>query len=135
MIKIICGVYGYCVEHENGAVSVIPKDKNSAPFSIDPKREAELVAAGVAEYVTDYDDAPVGFDEQPPEVLLSSNIPEYNASMSAAKLREIGKDCGLTFKVGMSKADMVSELDAFFDEASEHCEDTPPTFDATEAVQ
>lgn len=45
MIKIIAGVYGY---KENGIIS--PKDKDSEPFSLDPEREAELVAQGVAEY-------------------------------------------------------------------------------------
>lgn len=45
MIKIIAGVYGY---KENGII--LPKDKDSEPFSLDPEREAELVAQGVAEY-------------------------------------------------------------------------------------
>ena len=45
MIKIITGVYGY---KENGIT--LPKDKDSEPFSLDPEREAELVAQGVAEY-------------------------------------------------------------------------------------
>ena len=43
MIKIIAGVYGY---KENGII--LPKDKDSEPFSLDPEREAELVAQGVA---------------------------------------------------------------------------------------
>lgn len=45
MIKIIAGVYGY---KENGII--LPKDKDSEPFSLDPEREAELVAQGVAEH-------------------------------------------------------------------------------------
>ena len=45
MIKIIAGVYGY---KENGII--LPKDKDSEPFSLDPEREAELVTQGVAEY-------------------------------------------------------------------------------------
>lgn len=45
MIRIIAGVYGY---KENGII--LPKDKDSEPFSLDPEREAELVAQGVAEY-------------------------------------------------------------------------------------
>lgn len=40
MIKIIAGVYGY---KENGII--LPKDKDSEPFSLDPEREAELVRA------------------------------------------------------------------------------------------
>lgn len=45
MIKIIAGVYGY---KENGII--MPKDKDSEPFSLEPEREAELVSRGVAEY-------------------------------------------------------------------------------------
>lgn len=45
MIRIIAGVYGH---KENGVIE--PKDSNSAPFSLDPEREAELVARGIAEY-------------------------------------------------------------------------------------
>ncbi len=45
MIKMIAGVYGY---REGGII--MPKDKNSEPFSLDSEREAELVARGVAVY-------------------------------------------------------------------------------------
>ena len=45
MIKMIAGVYGY---REGGII--MPKDKNSEPFSLNPEREAELVTRGVAEY-------------------------------------------------------------------------------------
>lgn len=45
MIKIIAGVYGH---KENGIIT--PKDKDSEPFSLNPEREAELVARGIAEY-------------------------------------------------------------------------------------
>ena len=46
MIKMIKGTYGRVV---NGRVEAMTK--RSAPFSLSAKREAELVAAGVAEYV------------------------------------------------------------------------------------
>ncbi len=45
MIKMIAGVYGY----KEGGI-IMPKDKNSEPFSLDSEREAELVARGVAAY-------------------------------------------------------------------------------------
>lgn len=143
MIKIICGVYG----HYTGGM-VVAKDKNSEPFSLSPEREAELVALGVAAYAEDTAQevsAPIGFDEVPelPEGVL--DIPEYSIDMKADELRKIGKLCGLTFKVGMSKADMVAALDAFF---ADHIEDEDyyedeeedddleiPDFDPAEAVE
>ena len=45
MIKMIAGVYGY----KEGGI-IMPKDKDSEPFSLEPEREAELVARGIAEY-------------------------------------------------------------------------------------
>lgn len=145
MIKIICGVYG----HYTGGM-VVAKDKNSAPFSLPPEREAELVALGVAAYAEDTMEetpTPIGFDEVPelPEGVL--DIPEYSIDMKADELRKIGKLCGLTFKVGMSKADMVAALDAFFaehiddedyyeDEEEDEDDDLEvPDFDPAEAVE
>ncbi len=46
MIKMIAGTYGYRI---NGRVEA--KNSKSAPFKLDPKEEARLVNAGVAEYV------------------------------------------------------------------------------------
>ena len=45
MIKMIAGVYGY----KEGGI-IMPKDKNSEPFSLEPEREAELVERGLAVY-------------------------------------------------------------------------------------
>lgn len=139
MIRIICGVYGHYI---NGRV--IAKDRNSDPFELAPEREAELVEQGIAAYVGD--GAPIGFDETPPESTDVADgvspVPEYSTSNSVKELREIAKQCGLNFKVGMSKAEMVAALDAFFDATmtDEEPEDEPdddvaPTFDAAEAVQ
>ena len=131
MIQMICGTYGHYV---NG--QVIARTKDSDPFEISPEREAELVSKGLAVYVND---APIGFDEIPPELLPDdvTPIPEYSTENTAKELREIGSICGLTFKVGMSKADMVAALDAFFDEnlTDEEPDGEPaPSFDAAEAV-
>lgn len=138
MIQMICGTYGHYI---NG--QVIARTKDSDPFELSPEREAELVAAGFAQYV-EYNDAPIGFDEIPPDLLPDDAvpIPEYSIDSTAKELREIGKICGLTFKVGMSKADMVAALDAFFDanltdeepEGEPYDADEAPAFDAAEAV-
>lgn len=52
MIKIIKGTYGRVVDGQVEAMT-----KHSAPFSISESREAELVAAGVAEYVEEPEQA------------------------------------------------------------------------------
>ena len=61
--------------------------------------------------------------------------------MKASELRDLGKQYGLTFKVGMSKAEMIAALDDFFAVESEAPEadaegdgEDAPTFDSTEAV-
>lgn len=131
MIKMICGVYGHYVDGQ-----VIARNKNSEPFEIAPEREAELVALGYAEYV-DFvpSDMPIGFDEVPPDEGEAAE-PSYSIDTSAKELREIGKEHGLSFKVGMSKSEMVAALDAHFGATAEEDDDgeDAPSFDASEAV-
>ena len=118
MIKIICGTYGRYVEqkvkdkdgNETVKTRVVPMAPGSEPFSLDPEREAELVKLGIAEYVVDEDNTEEPEEPELPEGV--EEIPAYSVDMKATELREIGKMCGLTFKVGMSKAEMVAALDA-----------------------
>lgn len=153
MIQIICGVYG----GKDGVKR--PGDK---PFTLSPAEEARLVARKVAVYVNAptidpedediTDDAPIGFDETPPEDFDMDDlpdgviaIPEYSVDMKATELREIGKLCGLTFKVGMSKEEMVAALDKHIEENMVDDEEfvdadtidpeDAPIFDAAEAVE
>lgn len=153
MIQIICGVYG----GKDGVKR--PGDK---PFTLSPAEEARLVARKVAVYVNAPtiapededipDDAPIGFDETPPEDFDMDDlpdgviaIPEYSVDMKATELREIGKLCGLTFKVGMSKEEMVAALDKHIEENMVDDEEfvdadtidpeDAPIFDAAEAVE
>lgn len=141
MIQMKAGTFGLAV---NGFVKAMTKD--SGPFVASEEQEARLVKLGLAEYVTD--GTPIGFDETPediPEGVVG--IPEYSIDNTANELREIGKLCGLTFKVGMTKAEMVAALDAHIEantvegvEVNEDGEITvaededAPTFDASEAV-
>ena len=128
MIKIICGTYGRYTEQtvkgEDGKAvktfRVVPMSPGSEPFSLEPEREAELVKLGMAEYVAEdgesVDEAPelIGFDEIPEDTELPEGveeIPAYSVDMKATELRKIGEMCGLTFKVGMSKVEMVAALD------------------------
>lgn len=142
MIQIIAGVYGRPMP--DGTVKAM--DKNSEPFEGTPEQEERLIRLGLAVHVND--GTPIGFDETPPVEDLPEGvieIPEYSTKNTATELREIGKLCGLTFKVGMSKAEMVAALDAHidanmvdgvdFDEDDVEDDGEPaPSFDASEAV-
>lgn len=151
MIKMIRGVFGLPV---NGIVKAV--DKNYGPFEAGAEQEARLIRLGLAVRVEEGEpatvdtDAPIGFDETPPEDFTEDGdelpelpdgvigIPEYNEDMKASELREIGAMCGLTFKVGMSKKDMVAALDAHIEANMVDDEDEDgepaPEFDAAEAV-
>ena len=92
------------------------------PIEVDEALARRLVEQkGVAEYVT------------PSLVPEEETQPLYHSGMTGKELREIGEAYGLTFKQGMSKADMVSKLDELF--AEQEPEEDAPTFDAAEAVQ
>ena len=125
MIRIIQGVYGHQI---NGRV--YPKDSNSEPFELTEAQEERLVKLGVAVYVD-------GGSTKLPEGV--TGIPEYSADMKADELRAIGKEMGLTFKAGTTKAEMVDQMDAFLGENTdgEETEDGEelPEFDAAEAVE
>lgn len=145
MIKMIRGVFGLPV---NGIVKAM--DKDSGPFVAGAEQEERLVRLGLAVKVEAADDepaptddntvdtdTPIGMDEMPPLPEDVTGIPEYSVAMKATELREIGAMCGLTFKVGMSKADMVAALDKHIAENTQEEDDgePAPVFDASEAVQ
>ena len=130
MIKIVRGVYGF--KDEDGIVR--PKTAADEPFELLPEQEERLVKRGVAEYVgkVESEQAPIGFDEMPEEETALSDL-------SVKELRAIGKEYGLTFKVGTSKDDMVKAIEAAEAELNTEAEDDEsepaPVFDASEAVQ
>ena len=141
MIKIVRGVYGFM--DESGIVR--PKTEADEPFSLLPHQEERLVQIGVAEYVgnvkpvqvaeaaqdsVEAEQAPIGFDEMPEEEPALSE-------MTVKELREVGKEYGLSFKVGTTKAEMVKAIEAAEAELNTEAEDDDeptPVFDATEAV-
>lgn len=143
MIRMIRGVFGLPVD---GIVKAM--DKNSGAFNAGAEQEERLVRLGLAVKVDEGVDIPapvetvdttdpIGFDEMPPLPEGVIGIPEYSVDMKATELREIGKMCGLTFKVGMSKDEMVAALDKHIAENTVEDEDgePAPVFDAAEAVQ
>ena len=136
MIQIVRGVYGFL--DRDGIVR--PKTETDAPFELLPEQEARLVRLGVAQYVgdvklaqdlTDLTEAVGGIviDEAPEE---ERPLSDY----SVKELRELGKEYGLTFKVGISKAEMVAAIKAAEAELETDDDgDSAPVFDASEAVQ
>lgn len=146
MIKMIRGVFGLPV---NGIVKAM--DKNSGAFEAGAEQEERLVRLGLAVKVETADgdsvppadevdtDTPIGMDETPPddfdETEAVEEIVDLN-TLSAKELREIGKQYGLTFKVGMTKDDMVAAIEKAQSETVEEEDGDPaPVFDAAEAVQ
>ena len=130
MIQITSGVYG------DGM-----KRASDGPFTLSAAEEARLVARGVAKYVTSA--APVS--EAPAPAADDDNKP--HEGMTLKELRDIGKEYGLTFKVGMTKGDIVAAIldaqnqpepdeDEVSEDETEEIEpdEDAPTFDATEAV-
>jgi hypothetical protein len=146
MIKMVRGVFGLSID---GIVKAM--DKNSGAFVAGAEQEERLIRLGLAVRVEDNNepapvedevdtDSPIGFDEMPPE---DAEIDETEAveeivdldSLSAKELREIGKQYGLTFKVGTTRVDMIAAITNAQTEAVEDEDGEPaPVFDATEAV-
>lgn len=88
MIRMIKGTYGRVV---NGAVEAMTK--RSAPFSLPEAREAELVAAGVAENVEPEPDR------------------DYN-NMKMAELRKAAAALGVDASTAKSKKEVIAMLEA-----------------------
>lgn len=159
MIKIISGVYGY---RDPDTGLVVPKTSKDKPFSLSPEQEERLVSLKVAEYVgADETEAA----QEPPEAgdddetqpdaektarggaepqqggdasedACREQMQTLLDEMSAKDLREYGKELGLTFKIGMTKAEMrelIEEaLSSLTDEGGD--DEEPPKYDAVEAV-
>ena len=135
-IKITAGVFGW----NHGTYELVKA--GAPPIEVDNALAQRLVEKGVAAYVTPpVDTQPVmEYDNQPDEEPAAEPVGKaYDIGMTAKELREIAAGYGLTFKQGMSKAEMVEKLDTLFANLdlaeTEQEADDVPTFDATEAVQ
>ena len=87
MIKMIKGTYGRVV---NGEVEAMTP--RSGPFKLSEKREAELVAAGVA-------------------VKVEEPVSEY-ADMKMAELRDLAEERGVDVTGARRKQDIIEALEA-----------------------
>lgn len=118
-VKIIFGAYG----HKDGS-RLVTKTIHSEPFFLDNAEAERLVSLGVAQIVAE-DVATVVNESkvaQSSENPLCENVctesefegdtgtAEYNVSMSVTALRSAAKERGISFKVGMSKEEMVDVL-------------------------
>lgn len=146
MIKMIAGVYGY---REGGII--MPKDKNSEPFSLNPEREAELVTRGVAEYANliipeEPKTADQNDDSRNDEGSQNSGDgsqddedgqndqkqkPEYSEKMNLPELQALAASYGLDAQKMRAKAEVVKLLDDYFKDDGEQ----PPTFGAMDPVE
>lgn len=105
MIKIIKGTYGRV---RNGVVEAMTE--RSAPFSLSEKREAELIAAGVAVKVEE-----------------TEKGKDYT-NMKMAELRKVAAALGVDASAARTKKDVIAML-----EAAEAQEETPePEAEAAE---
>ena len=130
MIKMIAGVYGY---REGGII--MPKDKNSEPFSLNPEREAELVTRGVAEY------ANLIIPEEPKPADQNDDSrndedgqkqkPEYSEKMKLPELQALAASYGLDAQKMRAKAEVIKLLDDYFKDDNEQ----PPSFGAIDPVE
>ena len=138
MIQIVRGVYGFL--DQDGIVR--PKSEADAPFELLPEQEARLVRLGVAQYVDNVKQAQETADLAEAVGAIAFDEPEEDerplSDYSVKELRELGKDYGLTFKVGISKAEMVAAIEAAeaeLDEYDDEDGEPAPVFDASEAVR
>lgn len=147
MIEMIAGVFGLPIKGANGnTIRIKGMGPNDGPFSVTPEREAELVEKGIARYVHNPvadaeaayvpDDAPIGFDETPPEdeAEVVEEIIDLE-TLTAKELRELGKEYGLTFKANASKAHMIKAITEVQSEVEDDDLEDVPSFDAAEAVE
>lgn len=93
MIQMVKGTYGRVV---NGAVEAMTK--HSAPFTLSEKREAELVAAGVAVKVED------------PAQVEEPKLENTYANMKMAELRKVAADLGVDVTAVKSKKEVIAIL-------------------------
>jgi hypothetical protein len=128
--------------------------EKDGPQNLPPEIEARLVSEGVAEYVNRPVEKSNGKrvatppekkkgqgegDHQPAKEPSSESQraaqdkPQYSIDMKASELRELLEECGLIYRVGMSKADMVAALDCYFEEETEDNE-SPPNIGAEDPV-
>ena len=125
-IKITRGFYGLHTK-----LGIRTKGPNDEAFEVDNNEAKRLVDLGIAKYIgdtpvatveesADEDNASVNTPETeaPAESEYEgdsvTDIPEYSSDSTVTELRAIAKAEGISFKVGMTKSEMVEALDEHF---------------------
>lgn len=159
-IRIISGAYG--LRTRSGTVDL--KRAGDAPFEVEEAEAKRLVSRGVAAYDEATEDDVVGGDPSketgaggvatgigagdgkemgvnPSEeengaegAENAQKRPEYTIDTGMEELRELLKGCGLTYKFGMSKVDIVASLDAYYADCDDEDGEAPPTLGVEEPV-
>jgi len=122
LAKVNSSYYGVFGLYNKDTNSVENKTKESAPFEVSDalfdslKRQGVLIEAGNAEKI-------VPMPVEPVEVEADANpepVPEMNlGDMSLKELKGIAKDCGVAFRIGMSKAALIEAIEKALDDDSE----------------
>lgn len=151
-VIMVQGTYGYRPE---GSKHITPKSRGDSPFEL-PDDEAErLIGLGVAiptsqdETETNKDTVATdtggqteggASDNMPTESngtegeADNQEKPAYNADMKADDLHALLEKYSLPYKAGMTKADMVAALDAYFTDSPDDGE-APPAVQAEDPVK
>lgn len=119
------------------------------PQTFSDEYEARLVSEGVAQYVDAADrqvvatppvrieqpepgDDSLETETSPSAQEIAVDKPRYSINLKAAELRELLEECDLPYKVGMTKAAMVTALDEYFEDAED--DESPPDLGAEEPI-
>ena len=119
-VKITSGYYGLCVNN-----IIKPKSAADAPFELSDEEAKRIVDLGIAEYVDDMpiatgtacEDTKDAHEISREDAKMEEN-PEYSFNMTAAELRAIAKNVGISFRIGTTKEEMVAALDAYYADTS-----------------
>lgn len=147
-VIIIKGSYGYQPE---GADFVQPITRRDGAIALPDEEAARLVRLRVAAYCGEVepeeinsgvatpeggedeeaggDDLPDGESGAEGEGAALSK-PEYDSNTSFDDLKELIKGCGLVFRVGMSRSDLIAALDEYYSQE----DDQPPSLGVEEPV-
>lgn len=133
-IKLTQGAYRYRPEGSKSAVVVQLGDP---PFDLPAAEAARLVGLGVAEYTTagvataqiqaqgETTGEPPHKEEEAinaPSLPLE-DIPKYSVKMTSRELTQLMEKCNLEIPEGMTKRQMVEELDFYFDTGEDFVSD------------
>lgn len=111
------GMYGFFKKETE---SVVIKTRESAPFEEDDALSLKMIEKGVLIEAGKVKET-VSKPAEPVEVAKEAEpLPEINlGDMTLKELKELAKDCGVTFRIGMNKAALIEAIEKALDEEAE----------------